>query len=146
MSDPNMMLISQLKSFPILFGNTIARRINRKMNPSECTPDFMGKMGTLSAVATAFALAGLAMAVKDAIRGIEDEKGVLDYVGAIGVPLVDTASVTGYVAGPAAALVDNFARSSFGSDAPAAATAEEMFELLLKATVGVIGSEAILPD
>lgn len=146
MSDPNMMLISQLKSFPILFGNTIARRINRKMNPNECTPDFMGKMGTLSAVATAFALAGLAMAVKDAIRGVEKERGPLDYIGAIGVPLIDTPSVAGYGIGPAAGLVDNFARSAFGSENPLGDTAEEIFEILLKATVGVIGTEAILPD
>jgi hypothetical protein len=146
MSDPNMMLISQLKSFPILFGNTIARRINKKMNPNQCTPDFMGKMGTLSAIATAFALAGLAMAVKDAIRGIEKERGPLDYIGALGVPLVDTASVTGYIAGPAASLLDNFVRSAFGSENPLGDTAEEIFEILLKATVGVIGTEAILPD
>ena len=49
MSNPDMQLLAQLKSFPILFGNTIAKRVIRKMNPKTCSPDFMGQMATVAA-------------------------------------------------------------------------------------------------
>jgi len=145
MSDPKMLLVAQLKSFPILFGNTIARRINKKMNPEICSPDFLGKMGTISAISAALAMAALAMAVKDAIKGVDKERGPLDYVGGIGVPLVDTASIGGYAVGPWASLADNFITKATGTDGPIAGTADEMFNILLKATVGTIGQQAINP-
>lgn len=145
MSDPKMLLVAQLKSFPILFGNTIARRVNRKMNPEICSPDFLGKMGTISAISAALALAGLAMAVKDEIKGVDKERGPLDFIGGIGVPLIDTASIGGYAVGPWASLADGFITKATGEDGPVAGTAEEMFNLLLKATVGTIGQQAINP-
>ncbi len=146
MSNPNLMLVAQLKSFPILFGNTIARRLNAKMNPKFCSPDLMGKLGTISAISAAIGMAALAMAVKDAIKGVEKEHSPVEIVGAIGVPLISEfsgAQVGGYAIGPWGSLADKWISTGLGEDG-LGKTAEEIFDLFLKATTGRIGSEAIL--
>jgi len=148
MSNPNLMLIAQLKSFPILFGNTIARRLNAKMNPQFCSPDLMGKLGTISAISAAVGMAALAMAVKNAIKGVEEEPGLLKTVSAVGVPLIGEfgeAQLAGYVAGPGPALVDNFIRKMFGKD-PLGDTAEDIFKVFTNAITGRIGTEALMGD
>ena len=148
MSNPNLMLLAQLKSFPILFGNTIARRLNAKMNPQFCSADFVGKLGTISAISAAIGMAALAMAVKDAIKGVEEDRGVIETVSAVGVPLIGEISdsqIGGYVVGPGPALVDNFMRSLLG-DNFLGDTTEEIFKVMLNATTGRIGSEAFLGD
>jgi len=148
MSDPNMMLLAQLKSFPILFGNTIARRLNHKMNPKFCSPDFVGKLGTISAISGAIAMAALAMAVKDAIRGVEKDRTPVEIISAVGVPLIgefEKAQVGGYVVGPWASLADRYIQILMGEDR-LGNSAEEIFDLLLRATTGRIGSEALMGD
>lgn len=148
MSNPNLMLIAQLKSFPILFGNTIARRLNAKMNPKFCSPDFVGKLGTISAISAAIGMAALAMAVKDAIKGVEKERGVIETVAAVGVPLLNEvadSNISGMIAGPGASYSDGFIRKLLGEDA-FGDTSEEIFKLFLNATTGRIGSEAFLGD
>ena len=148
MSNPNLMLIAQLKSFPILFGNTIARRLNAKMNPQFCSPDFVGKQGTISAISAAIGMAALAMAVKDAIKGVEEERGVIETVAAVGVPLIGEVSdsnLSGMVAGPGISYVDGFLRKLMGEDA-FGDTSEEIFKLFLNAATGRIGSETFLGD
>ena len=148
MSDPNMMLLAQLKSFPILFGNTIARRLNHKMNPKFCSPDFVGKLGTISAISGAIAMAALAMAVKDAIRGVEKDRTPVEIISAVGVPLIgefEKAQIGGYVAGPWASLGDRYLQILMGED-KLGNSAEEIFDLLLRATTGRIGSEALMGD
>jgi hypothetical protein len=148
MSNPDMQLLAQLKSFPVLFGNTIARRVIRKINPKQCTPDFMGQMGTLAAVGAALGMAALALSIKDEIRGTEREHGPIDIVGAIGVPLIDVTSVTGYVGGPALSIVDKFLSSmrTEGFAETLGGTPEEFFDLILRATVGSLGAEALGDD
>ena len=146
MSNPNLMLIAQLKSFPILFGNTIARRLNAKMNPQFCSPDFVGKLGTISAISAAVAMAALAMEIKNAIKGVEEEPGVLKTVSAVGVPLIGEfgeAQLAGYVAGPGPALVDNFIRKMFGEN-PVGDTAEDIFKVFTNAITGRIGTELLM--
>jgi hypothetical protein len=148
MSNPNLMLIAQLKSFPILFGNTIARRLNAKMNPKFCSPDFVGKLGTISAISAAIGMAALAMAVKDAIKGVEDERGALEIVSAVGVPLigeVTDANITGMIAGPGIAYVDGFLQKMLGENA-FGDTSEEVYKLFLNSIVRRIGQEAFLGD
>jgi hypothetical protein len=148
MSNPNLMLIAQLKSFPILFGNTIARRLNAKMNPQFCSADFVGKLGTVSAISAAVGMAALAMAVKDAIKGVEEERGVLETVAAVGVPLIGElgdSNLVGYTAGAGASYVDGLLRKILGEEA-LGQTSEEIFKLFLNATTGRIGSEAFLGD
>jgi len=148
MSNPDMQLLAQLKSFPILFGNTIARRVIRKINPKQCTPDFMGQMGALAAVGAALGMAALALSIKDEIRGSERERGPIDLIGAIGIPLVGEESVTGYVGGPALGLADKFLSSLYGDGLgeTLAQTPEEFFDLILRATVGTLGAEALEND
>jgi hypothetical protein len=148
MSDPNLMLIAQLKSFPILFGNTIARRLNAKMNPQFCSPDFVGKLGTISAISAAIGMAALALALKDAIKGVEEERGPVEIISAVGVPLISevgSSQIGGLVAGPGLSYVDGFTRKLFGEE-PLGDTAEEIFKLFLNATTGRIGSETLMGD
>ena len=148
MSNPDMQLLAQLKSFPILFGNTIARRVIRKINPKQCTPDFMGQMGALAAVGAALGMAALALSIKDEIRGSERERGPIDLIGAVGVPLVGEESFTGYVGGPALGLADKFLSSLYGDGLAEtlAETPEQFFDLILRATVGTLGAEALGDD
>ena len=148
MSNPDMQLLAQLKSFPILFGNTIARRVIRKINPKQCTPDFMGQMGALAAVGAALGMAALALSIKDEIRGSERERGPIDVIGAVGVPLVGEESFTGYVGGPALGLADKFLSSLYGDGLAEtlAETPEQFFDLILRATIGTLGAELVEDD
>jgi hypothetical protein len=148
MSNPDMQLLAQLKSFPVLFGNTIARRVTRKLNPKSCTPDLMGQMGTLAAIGAALGMGALALAIKDEIRGSERERGPIDIVSAIGVPLVGEASITGYLGGPAASIVDNFLQSVYGDGFvdTVGKTPEAILDILLRATVGTLGAELVDED
>ena len=145
MSNPDMQLLAQLKSFPILFGNTIAKRVIRKMNPKTCSPDFMGQMATVAAIGTALGAAALAMAIKDEIRGSEREKGPIDYVSAIGVPLIGETSLSGYIGGPAVSIIDDFLASLYGEglSETLAKTPEQFYDILLRASVGALGAEAL---
>ena len=148
MSNPDMQLLAQLKSFPVLFGNTIAKRVTRKLNPKSCTPDLMGQMSTLAAIGAALGMAALALAIKDEIRGSERERGPIDVVSAVGVPLIGEASITGYIGGPAASIVDNFLKSVYGNGLAEtlAETPEAFLDIILRATVGTLGAELVEDD
>ena len=148
MSNPDMQLLAQLKSFPVLFGNTIAKRVTRKLNPKSCTPDLMGQMSTLAAIGAALGMAALALAIKDEIRGSERERGPIDVVSAVGVPLIGEASITGYIGGPAASIVDNFLKSVYGDGLAEtlAETPEAFLDIILRATVGTLGAELVEDD
>ena len=88
------------------------------------------------------------MSIKDEIRGSDRERGPLDLLGAVGVPLVGEESVTGYVGGPALGLADKFLSSLYGDGLgeTLAQTPEEFFDLILRATVGTLGAEALGDD
>ena len=148
MSNPDMQLLAQLKSFPVLFGNTIAKRVTRKLNPKSCTPDLMGQMSTLAAIGAALGMGALALAIKDEIRGSEREHGPIDVVSAIGIPLIGEASITGYIGGPAASIVDNFLQSVYGDGLAEtlAETPEAFLDIILRATVGTLGAELVEDD
>jgi len=148
MSNPDLQLLAQLKSFPVLFGNTIAKRVTRKLNPKSCTPDLMGQMGTLAAIGAALGMGALALAIKDEIRGSERERGPIDIVSAIGVPILGEASITGYVGGPASSIADNFLQSVYGDGFvdTVGKTPEAILDILLRATVGTLGAELVDED
>lgn len=148
MSNPDMQLLAQLKSFPILFGNTIARRILRQLNPKSCTPALMAQMSTVAAIGAALGLAALAMEIKKEIRGSERETGPIDLVSAIGMPLVGETSLSGYIGGPAVSIVDDFLAAAYGDGLAEtlAQTPEQFFDIILRATVGALGAEAIKED
>jgi len=148
MSNPELQLLAQLKSFPILFGNTIAKRVIRKMNPKACTPDLMGQMSAIAATSMALGLAALAMAIKDEIRGSDREHGIIDLVAAIGVPGIGEPSLTAYTLGPAIGLVDDVLASIYGDGLidTAAKTPEQFYDIILRAAVGAIGAEILGDD
>jgi hypothetical protein len=88
------------------------------------------------------------MAVKDAIKGVEEDRGALEIVSAIGIPLIGEigdSKVTGYIAGPGPALVDSWLRKGLGEDA-FGELSEEVFEIFLRAATGRVGSEMFLGD
>ncbi|MDP6583800.1 MAG: hypothetical protein QF535_04025, partial [Anaerolineales bacterium] len=113
-----------------------------------CTPDLMGQMGTLAAIGAALGMGALALAIKDEIRGSERERGPIDIVSAIGVPLVGEASITGYLGGPAASIVDNFLKSVYGDGFvdTVGKTPEAILDIILRATVGTLGAELVEDD
>lgn len=148
MSNPETQLLGQLKSFPVLFGNTIARRVVRKMNPKACTPDLMGKIATLSAVATAMALASMALAIKDSIKNVEVERTPRDIVGAIGVPYVTDRDLVGTLAGPTLNMIGDFTNAMFedGLGDVVSKSPEAIIDLILRASVGAIIAEQVETD
>jgi len=148
MSNPEAQLLGQLKSFPVLFGNTIAKRVVRKMNPKACTPDLMGKIATLAAVGTALGMASLALAIKDAIKGVDVDRGPRDVIGAVGVPYVTDRDLLGTLAGPTLNLISDFTGSIFedGLGEVAKQTPEAIIDFILRASVGAIIAEQMERD
>jgi hypothetical protein len=148
MSNPETQLLGQLKSFPVLFGNTIAKRVVRKMNPKACTPDLMGKIATLAAVGTALGMASLALAIKDAIKGVDVDRGPRDVIGAVGVPYVTDRDLLGTLAGPTLNLISDFTGSIFedGLGEVAKQTPEAIIDFILRASVGAIIAEQMERD
>jgi hypothetical protein len=69
MSDPSWSAIAQLKTFPIVFGNTVVKRLMRKLNPNNCSTDFGLAMSVVGSIAAAMAVAHLAEQIKSEIRG-----------------------------------------------------------------------------
>jgi len=88
MSDPRMAIFAQLKTFPIVFGNTVVKRLLRKLNPKQCTPDYGAAIGVVGAIATAYAAVYVGEMLKDAIKGQDFEdpsfKETLDRMGLTG--------------------------------------------------------------
>jgi len=151
MSDPRMQMLSQLKSFPILFGNTIMKRTHRQLvRNNQCSPGIVGALGGLGSAATAIALGALAMAIKDEIRNKEDrEYGPIDLISATGVPWIGSGSLVQMSSVPALSVVDDF-WSAFTdtADTPIdmAKGMEHFLEFGTKATLGAIFSEGIKDD
>jgi len=90
MSDPRMAIIAQLKTFPVVFGNTVVKRLLRKLNPKQCSPDYGAAVGVVGAIAMAYALVYIGEMLKDSIKGQDFEdpsfKETLDRMGLTGAP------------------------------------------------------------
>ena len=88
MSDPRMAILAQLKTFPVVFGNTVVKRLLRKLNPKQCTPDYGAAVGVIGAIAMAYAFVYIGEMTKDAIKGKDFEdpsfKETLDRMGITG--------------------------------------------------------------
>ena len=80
MSNPSFAMIAQLKTFPIVFGNTVVKRLLRKVNPKNCTTDMGLAISAVGAMGMAFAIAYIAEQMKAAIKG-QDPRDLtwLDY-------------------------------------------------------------------
>jgi len=144
MSDPNMQLLSQLKSFPILFGNTIMKRTWKQMKNKRCSPGMVGSIGALGSTATAIALGALAIAIKDIIRSEETEYGPLDLLSATGIPWVGSGSLKQASALPAFALVDQFIDAFLSTDdvlVDVPKGADEMSRFFVRTFAGAIFAE-----
>ena len=89
MSDPKYAIIAQLKTFPVVFGNTVVKRLLRKLNPKQCSPDFGAAIGVVGGIASAYALVLIGEAMKDSIKGTDWEDPsmleVMDRAGLTGV-------------------------------------------------------------
>ena len=140
MSNPNLQLIAQLKSFPILFGNTIMLRTMRQINPKNCTPSIVSGVGAIGAAATAIALAALALELKDAIRGVDEERGAMDWVAGMGLPYAGTVSGQQLVTPAGVTIADTWLRTPFQDEG---STAENILDLLLRTTLGTIAAEQV---
>ena len=143
MSDPNLQLISQLKSFPILFGNTIMKRTMRQINPKVCTPTVVAGVGAIGSAATALALAAMALAIKDAIKDVDTERGPLDLIAGVGVPYLGSDSFGQLTSIPALSVLDKFWDAAWGEPGD---LSDETFELLLRSTLGAIFAEAVINE
>ena len=70
MNDPRLTAFSQLKSFPIVFGNTVAKRMIKKLNPKNFKDMKPCDFTNLVVAGSAMLGAAYAMtAVKDALKG-----------------------------------------------------------------------------
>ena len=92
MSDPKLAMIAQLKTFPIVFGNTVVKRLLRKLNPKQCTPEYGAAIGAIGGIAMAYALVHLGQMMKAAIRqtdykdpGIRETLDRAGLTGAVGM-------------------------------------------------------------
>ena len=152
MSDPRMQMLSQLKSFPILFGNTIMKRTHRQLVKNNmCSPGMVGAIGGLGSAATALALGALATAIKDEIRDNEDkEYGPIDLLSATGVPWIGSGSLVQMSSIPALSVIDDFwdafTDEDSGLPTDLAGGAEKFVELGTRATLGAIFAENIGED
>jgi hypothetical protein len=112
----------------------------RQINPKVCTPGIVGAVGAIGSAATAMALAAMALAIKDEIKGLDKDRGVTDVVAGIGVPYLGTDSLGQLFSIPAASVVDNFWSAATGEEG---SVPEEAFDLFLRATVGAIFAEQL---
>lgn len=88
MSDPKLAIIAQLKTFPIVFGNTVVKRLLRKLNPKQCSPDYGAAIGAVGGIAMAYGLVHIGETMKAAIRQTDFEapgmRETLDRAGLTG--------------------------------------------------------------
>jgi len=94
MSDPRFAVLAQLKTFPVVFGNTVVKRLLKKLNPKQCTPDFGAAVGAAGGIAMAYAIVYVAEMLKDGIRQQDfeepgfretlDRAGLTGWVGLVG--------------------------------------------------------------
>jgi hypothetical protein len=112
MSDPKFAIIAQLKTFPVVFGNTVVKRLLRKLNPKQCSPDYGAAFGVVGGIASAYALVLIGEAMKDAIKG-------QDWEDPTALEVMDRAGLTGVVGllGSAGRFHDGATTSLLGTGA-----------------------------
>jgi len=133
MSNPQLQLVAQLKSFPVVFANNIMKRTYRQLNPKICTPGLQSNMSVLGSVAAAFGLAALVVELKNAIKGKTEDATIVDYVAGVGIPYIGTDSFSQAASIPALATLDSFFMPLFSSDGEGIAdTAEAVLEQLVR--------------
>jgi len=143
MANPKLQLVSQLKSFPVVFANNILKRTYRQLNPKVCTPGLQGNMGVVAGVAAALGLAALVLEAKRMIKGQENELGVIDLLSAVGIPYAGTDSFAQAASLPAAAFLDSIVMPLFTSDNPIGDSMEGVVDIIVRAFAGAIFAEGM---
>ena len=144
MSNPNLQLLAQLKSFPILFSNTIMKRTMNQLNPNKCTPGVTGAVQALGSVAMALAMAALVVEIKDSIRGADKERGVMDIIGAVGIPYVTTDRPSQLAIPAGLSILDGFSASFMKMfNGEGGETAEDLQKFIMKIFMGAAFSEQV---
>ena len=86
MSNPSFAAIAQLKSFPIVFGNTVVKRLLRKIDARNCTSDMGLAVSAIASIGMAFAIAYVAEQLKAAMRGKDPRDFTwIDYANTTGL-------------------------------------------------------------
>ena len=138
MSNPQMQLFSQLKSFPVVFANTIMKRTYKQLNPKHCTPGLQEGFAAIFSVAAALGLAAMSVEIKKAIRGSDKETGIMDVIAGAGVPYIGTASFKQAATSPGVSAMDNVFTpilSEFNF--------EGVMEIIVRATGGALFAEQL---
>lgn len=138
MSNPQMQLFSQLKSFPVVFANTIMKRTYKQLSPKKCTPGLQEGYAALFSVAAALGLAALSVELKKAIKGDDEPTTVGDIVAGAGVPYLGTANLKQAATSPGVAAIDQLFGPIVREGSP-----EGVLDLLMRATGGAILSEGM---
>ena len=95
MSNPSWSMLAQLKTFPIVFGNTVVKRLLRKLNPRSCSADFGLALSVMGAIAGAYAVAFIGETMKSGIRG----KDMEDFTLMSGAHKIGLTAVPGMLVG-----------------------------------------------
>ena len=143
MANPKLQVVSQLKSFPVVFANNILKRTYRQLNPKICTPGLQGNMGVVASVAAALGLAALVLEMKRVIKSQDKELGVVDLLAGVGVPYIGTDSFAQAASLPAASFLDSVFMPIFTSDNPLSDTTEGVMDIIVRAFGGAIFAEEL---
>lgn len=75
LNDPHFALLGHLKSFPITFGNTVIKRMLRKLNPKRmgCTGGMAQAMSTLAVTTGLIGVAYVAQSLKHGLWGRDED-------------------------------------------------------------------------
>ena len=147
-SDKRFQAVAQLKSFPIVFGNTILKRTYKQLNPKICTPGLQNNMSVLFSVGAAFGLASLVVELKKFIKGNTDESTISEYIAGMGIPYWGTDSLVKAGGLPVLSTLDMFFKpmiSMFTDDDgnPIADTAEALLDILVRTFGSAIFAEQL---
>lgn len=87
MSDPHMTIFAQFKSFPVVFGNTVMKRVAKTLAGKHAGCDFkvQAAINTIGSIGFAYAIAALANMTKDVLKGKEAEAEFADVLSQSGM-------------------------------------------------------------
>ena len=141
MSNPHMQVVAQLKSFPVVFANNIMKRTYRQLNPKICTPGLQEGFAAYFSVAAAVGLGMLALEIKDAIKGKEEDPDLRRVMASVGIPYIDAQSVGQAFTVPALSAIDKTFGPLISGDAEG--TVESAVEVVTRALGGAILAEQL---
>jgi len=87
MSDPHMAIFAQFKSFPVVFGNTVMKRVAKTLSGKHagCDLKVQAAINTIGAIGFAYGIAAMANMIKDAIKDKDIEADFPDVLAQSGM-------------------------------------------------------------